>query len=414
MSLSGRWFALERYVRFLESMTRERKSGCEIAGVIPETEISDEALNGLLDLACRIQQVQAPTFDEGERAAFMLEQFTRLGLEDAHRDAAGNVLARLPGADPARRPVVLSAHLDTVFPRQVELPLERFPDRIVGPGIGDNSLSLAALVAGVEWLKGSRRRLDGDVWLAANVCEEGLGDLRGMRALVDHFGDRPLAYIILEGLGLGNIYNRGLGVSRYRIQVETPGGHSWSNFGQPSAIHEIARLITRLSEIPLPGSPRTTLNVGVISGGTTVNSIAGKASFELDLRSVSSQVLGLIEMQVITLANHFQRNDVRVSIEPIGKRDAGELSAEHPLIALARCVVEDLGLTPKLEIGSTDANLPLSRGLPAVCIGLTHGAKAHTPDEYIYTEPARNGLTLVLQLLQTVWKTAGSQSSEGQ
>lgn len=411
---SGSWRALNRYLRFLESRTQQRKTGCQRIGSIPQTEVSDEALHALLDLACRVQQIQAPTFDEGERAAFMLEQFTRLGLADVHRDAVGNVLARLPGADPARPPVVLSAHLDTVFPRQVKLPIEWLPDRIAGPGIGDNSLSLATLIASVEWLNASRRQLDGDVWLAANVCEEGLGDLRGMRALVDHFGSRPLAYLILEGMGLGNIYHRGLGVRRYRVQVETPGGHSWSNYGQPSAIHEIARLITRLTELSLPGSPRTSLNVGVISGGTTVNSIASKASFELDLRSVSSYVLSYFETQVITLAQNFQRNDVKVSIEPIGKRDAGEIPAAHPLVELARCVTEDLGLAPKLEIGSTDANLPLSRGLPAVCIGLTYGGRAHTPEEFIFTEPARSGFTMVLQLLQMAWKTISALSSEGQ
>ncbi len=400
---SGRWQALERYVRFLESGSQQQDSGCKYTHLIPETTVSDEQVNGLLDLACRVQQIQSPTFDEFERAAFMAEQFSRLELLDVHLDSVGNVLGRLPGEEPDCKPVVLSAHLDTVFPRQAALPLERLPDRILGPGIGDNSLSLAALVVMVEWLKSSRRRLPGDLWLVANVCEEGLGDLRGMRALVDAFGDTPLAYLILEGMGLGNIYHRGLGVSRYRIQVETPGGHSWSNYGQPSAIHEIARLIARLTDLSLPASPRTTLNVGVISGGTTVNSIASQASFELDLRSVSSQMLSYIETQVITLANNFEQSDVRVRIEPIGKRDAGEIPSDHPLIGMVRCVVEDLGLTPKLEIGSTDANLPLSRGLPAVCIGLTYGQKAHTQDEFILIEPVRAGLTQALQILQMAW-----------
>jgi acetylornithine deacetylase/succinyl-diaminopimelate desuccinylase-like protein len=400
---SGRWQALERYVRFLESNSRPEETGCKYAELIPETTLADGQLSDLLDMACRIQQIQAPTFDEGERAAFMEEQFNRLELFDVHRDAAGNVLARLPGANPDSKPIVLSAHLDTVFPRRPEMLLQRLPDRIIGPGIGDNSLSLAVLIAMVEWLKTSGRTLPGDVWLAANVCEEGLGNLRGMRAVVDRFADQPLAYIILEGMGLGNIYHRGLGVSRYRVQIETPGGHSWSNYGQPSAIHEIARLISRLVDLSLPSSPRTTLNVGVISGGTTVNTIASKASFELDLRSVSSQVLSFIETQVATLVNNFQQSNVQVSMELIGKRAAGEISADHPLIEVTRCVVEDLGLVPKLEIGSTDANLPLSRGFPAVCIGLTHGRNAHTQDEFIFTEPVRTGFTQALQLVQVVW-----------
>jgi len=400
---STRWNALGRYVRFLDSNSEEAPAGCKYADLIQETVVTDEDLDGLLDLACQIQQIQSPTFDESQRAAFMIDQFNQLGLADVHLDSAGNVLARLHGEYPNNKPIVLSAHLDTVFPRQTELPLLRTDDRITGPGIGDNALSLAALVSIVMWLKQSGRSLTGDVWLAGNVCEEGLGDLRGMRALVEEFGDKVQAYIILEGMGLGNIYHRGLGVSRYRIHVETPGGHSWSSYGQPSAIHEIGKLISRLVDLPMPGSPRTTLNIGVITGGTTVNSIASNASFEIDLRSASSQTLSFIETQVFTLANNFNQGDVHVRIEPIGKRDAGEIPADYPLVEAARCVIEDLGLVPKLEIGSTDANLPLSLGLPAVCIGLTQGAKAHTMEEFIYTAPTRNGFTQILQLLQVAW-----------
>jgi len=226
---STRWNALGRYVRFLDSNSQEIPAGCKYADLIQETVVTDEDLDALLDLACQIQQIQSPTFDEGERAAFMVDQFTQLGLADVHLDSTGNVLARLPGEIPGNKPILLSAHLDTVFSRQPELPLLRMDDRITGPGIGDNSLSLAALIFIVMWMKQSGRSFTGDVWLAANVCEEGLGDLRGMRALVEEFGDKVQAYIILEGMGLGNIYHRGLGVSRYRVHVETPGGHSWSS-----------------------------------------------------------------------------------------------------------------------------------------------------------------------------------------
>ncbi|TLN07758.1 hypothetical protein FDZ74_12545 [bacterium] len=238
--------------------------------------------------------------------------------------------------------------------------------------------------------------------------------MRGMRALVERFGCRPLAYIILEGMGFGTIYTRGLGVSRYRIQVTTPGGHSWSSYGTPSAIHEISRLVSRLSDMSLPGNPRTTLNVGVISGGTTVNTIASQASLELDLRSVSSQTLRYIELQVATLVENFQQENVKFIIEPIGKREAGEIAMDHPLVEVARCVIEDLGFTPKLDIGSTDANVPLSLGLPAICIGLSHGAKAHTQDEFIFTAPVRSGLTQVLQLAQVAWVVGVRPPGAGQ
>lgn len=408
----NRWVALDRYVRFLESNSKPRQDGCKYADLIPETRLEDEDLNFLFDCACEIQQIQSPTFEEGERADFLLHHFDFLGLADVHLDSIGNVLARLPGFVAQAKPVILSAHLDTVFPRQESLPLARLDDRIIGPGIGDNSLSLAALITAAKWLQSTGKRVPGDIWFVANVCEEGLGDLRGMRAIVDHFGDLPLAYIILEGMGLGNVYNRGLGVARYRIHVETPGGHSWSNYGSPSAIHEICRLVARLADLSLPAAPRTTLNVGVISGGTTVNSIASQAFIDLDLRSVSSQTLRFIETEVEQLVDNFQQPDVRFRMEPIGRRVAGEIPADHPLIEVVRCVLEDLGIVARLDIGSTDANVPLSRGLPAVCIGLTHGAKAHTLDEFIYTAPVRNGLTQLLQLLQVVWVIDRSMPAE--
>lgn len=411
---SSRWQALERYVRFLEAKPGQEDSGCRYAELIPQVEITDEDLSQVLDLACEIQQVQSPTFDESERAAFIRRHFERLELNDIQIDEAGNLLARVPGNDPNLKPIIFSAHLDTVFPRRPELSLTRLEDRICGPGIGDNSLSLAAMVFLTQWLKRSGRRLPGDIWLAANVCEEGLGDLRGMKALVNRFGSQALAYIIIEGMGFGTIYTRGLGVSRYRIQAKTPGGHSWSSYGTPSAVHEISRLVARLADMALPGNPRTTLNVGVISGGTTVNTIASQASIELDLRSVSSQTLGYIEAQVKMLVENFQQKNVEFTMESIGKREAGEIAVNHPLVEVARCVVEDLGFTPKLDIGSTDANVPLSRGLPAICIGLTHGAKAHTLDEYILTAPVRSGLTQLLQLAQIAWVSAITPPGAGQ
>ena len=171
-------------------------------------------------------------------------------------------------------------------------------------------------------------------------------------------------------------------------------------------------MVSRLADLSLPAAPRTTLNVGVISGGTTVNSIASQAFIDLDLRSASSQTLRFIETEVEQLVDNFQQPDVRFRMEPIGRRVAGEIPADHPLIEVVRCVLEDLGIVARLDIGSTDANVPLSRGLPAVCIGLTHGAKAHTLDEFIYTAPVRNGLTQLLQLLQVVWVIDRSMPAE--
>ena len=188
----------------------------------------------VLDMACDIQQIPAPTFAEGARAAFVRERFAAEGLAEVEQDEIGNVFGRRPGQSAASAPVLVTAHLDTVFPAGTPLTLVRQPGRIAGPGIGDNSLGVAGLF-GLLWALGGEG-LPGDLYLAANVGEEGLGDLRGMRRVCDRLGARVRATIVLEGMALGHIYHAGLAVRRYRLTVRTEGGHSWLHFGRPSAI----------------------------------------------------------------------------------------------------------------------------------------------------------------------------------
>ncbi len=362
-----------------------------------------DLLHRVIDLACQIQQIPAPTFQEGERAAFLQQRFMEEGLADVGQDDVGNVYARLSGAGEAL-PLVVSAHLDTVFPLETDLTLTRQDDYLQGPGIGDNSLGLAALFGLLWHLRAEGVSLPGDLWLVANVGEEGLGNLRGMHAVVDRFGRAPLAYIVLEGMGLGQVYHRGLGVRRYRITLHTEGGHSWVHHGRPSAVHELARLVTHLTRIPLPASPRTTLNVGVIQGGTTVNTIASTAWLELDLRSESPDALASLSRTAETLAQQTARRGVRVDVEVIGNRPAGELPARHSLVQSALAALREQGVKPQLNIGSTDANAPLSRGLPAICLGLTEGGGAHSSQEYIRVEPLARGLTALTSLVRRVWR----------
>lgn len=362
-------------------------------------------VNRVLDMAIAIQQIPAPTFAESKRAAFVCECFNEAGLADVAIDATGNVYGRLPGRGRAQ-PVVVSAHTDTVFPAKTNLTVHREADKIHGPGIGDNSLGVAGLF-GLVWALATKRpsrpevksELPGDLWLVANVCEEGLGDLRGMRAVVDRFEDSPRAYIILEGMALGQIYHRGLGVQRYRITIRTSGGHSWVDYGRPSAIHELGGLVTRLTALPLPTRPRTSLNVGIIQGGTSINTIAAEASLELDLRSEGGRALGDLTGWVESLVRATNRSNIAASCEVIGRRPAGKISTRHPLVQLAWDCLEAQDIRPNLGVGSTDANIPLSRGLPAVCVGLTHGSGAHTVQEFIHTEPVSKGLAQVFELV---------------
>jgi acetylornithine deacetylase/succinyl-diaminopimelate desuccinylase-like protein len=355
-----------------------------------------------LNLAIKIQQIPAPTFHEDSRARFVYDRFAAEGLSTVSIDPHGNVFGCIRGSG-GGKPLVVSAHLDTVFPETTDLSITRTEDRIIGPGIGDNSVGLAGLF-GLLWLL--RRRptaLPGDVWLVANVCEEGLGDLRGMRAVVDRFGSQPMAYIVLEGMALGQVYNRGLGVRRFQISIETPGGHSWVDYGSPSAIHELLTLASSITQLQLPDQPRTTLNIGKIAGGVSVNTIAPEAHLELDLRSENPQVLEHIAAQVESLAAGAQRTGVRIAVKLIGSRPAGEIPSEDRLVRLACKCVEQVSLQPRLNIGSTDANIPLSRGLPAICVGLTVGAGAHTLQEYIYIRPLSLGLTQLASLVEQLF-----------
>lgn len=361
-----------------------------------------DLVSKVIELAIQIQQIPAPTFDESRRAAFVYEKFIAENLADVHIDPTGNVLARLPGKG-ISLPLVISAHLDTVFPLDTDLSARRDEKRIYGAGIGDNSLGIAAMF-GILWgLRKQKIELDGDIWFVANTCEEGLGDLRGMRAIVDRFESNVRAYLVLEGMAFGHIYNRGTGVRRYKVSAYCTGGHSWSDFGKPSAIHEIAALITRITALNVPSSPRTTFNIGRIAGGTSINTLAPEAWFELDLRSEGAQELADLTRRVEEIIDTANKPGVRFERQKIGERPVGEIADSHPLIRLAENTLKKRGVSPTLTIGSTDANIPLSRGYPAVVLGVSTGKGAHTATEYVDIPPIETGLAQLLDFVTQVW-----------
>lgn len=354
----------------------------------------------VLELAIQIQQIAAPTFAEGPRGEFVRGLFLKENLQDVAMDSFGNVYARLPGRQKKASPLIVSAHLDTVFPANVNLQVTREKGRVFGPGIGDNSLGVAALF-GILWaLREKNVSLQHDLWLVANTGEEGLGDLRGMRGVVDRFGSNVIGYLVLEGLALGHVYHRAIGVQRYRITAKTAGGHSWADYGQPSAVHELASLVTELTSIRLPKNPRTTMNVGTIHGGTGVNVLAAEAKCELDLRSEDPRALLKLIHQVEKILKDADRENARVVAEVIGARPAGEIPADHPLVTLAMSCVSGHGLEAVLTAGSTDANIPLSRGIPAVVMGISTGGGAHTLNEYVDLDPIMNGIESVTQFVE--------------
>jgi tripeptide aminopeptidase len=364
----------------------------------------NNTIERLLELTIQIQQTPAPTFHERTRAELVRALFLKEQLGDVATDEADNVYARLPGQGKSL-PLILTAHLDTVFPLGTNLEYRRDEDMIHGPGIGDNSLGVAALF-GLLWnLRERKTTLPGDIWLVANTGEEGLGNLRGMKAVVDRFGPQVKAYLVIEGTALGHVYHRAVAVRRYRVTVRGPGGHSWSDYGQPSAIHELARIVTQMTSLPVPMNPRSSLNVGMISGGTGVNVLAPEAGLELDVRSESAEALaGLVE-RVEKIIRSAAGDGITATMETIGQRPAGQIADDHPLVKLAQQCLAEQGLTATFTSGSTDANIPLSRGYPALVLGVTTGGGAHTVREYIDIPPIQKG---VQQLAEFVTRALGA------
>ena len=361
-----------------------------------------ELIERVIDLAIEIQQIPAPTFEEHQRAEFVRSRFASEGLTDVSVDELGNVFACLASNGNAK-PLIVSAHLDTVFPRETNLQARRENEKVYGPGIGDNSLGVAALFGLIWMLRERNIQLNGDVWFVANVCEEGLGDLKGIKTVVDRFGSNVLAYLVLEGLALGHIYHRAVGVRRYRVTARTSGGHSWSDYGKPSAVHELSKLVVQLAALTLPSQPRTTMNVGKISGGTSVNVIASEAMLDLDLRSEGQEALASLVSAAEKLFQQANKSNVSVEAEVIGQRPAGEMDAHHPLVKLAKECLHAQGLEAVLTTGSTDANIPLSKGYPAIVLGVSTGGGAHTLQEYINTAPVEKGMEQLAMFVEKVW-----------
>jgi tripeptide aminopeptidase len=322
--------------------------------------------------------IAAPPFGEAERAAWFCERFREIGLTDVRLDAAGNALAEL-GAAGGGPVVMLSAHLDTVFPAGTDCVPREEEAKILGPGACDNGAGLTALLGLAAALLHAEILPACTILFAANVGEEGEGDLRGMRHLFAEapYAGRLRAAIALEGGGHAMVVDRALGSRRLRVTIAGPGGHSWADAGRANPIMALAAALVEVGRLRLPARPRTTLNCGVIRGGTSVNSIPELVTADLDLRSVSGMELDRVELgvletltRVVDSENH-RRGEaaLKLHVERIGNRAAGALAASSGLAMSLKAVDRHLGIATEARIGSTDANLPLSLGIPALAIG---------------------------------------------
>jgi tripeptide aminopeptidase len=349
----------------------------------------------VLELTALISAVPSPTGEETAKSLLVERLFATAGLA-TERDAIGDVVGVIPGRQSSRigtSKLVVAAHIDTVFPIGTPLEIKRTSGRLTGPGVGDNSVAVAAAIKLADLLRIAGEVPAVDLLLTGNVGEEGLGNLRGIREVLTSRSDIG-AVVALEGHNLGRVTHVAVGSRRFRISVKGPGGHSWGDFGRPNAIHGLSKLIAELDAIPLPRSPKTTLNVGMISGGVSVNTIAPEASCLLDLRSIDESALRRLSDRVTRLVDRSNRGDaVDYTAESIGERPAGVVAVDSPIVQIAANTLAALGLEPSFDASSTDANVPIAAGIPAVCVGLTTGGNVHRTDEYIDLDPVPMGIT---------------------
>lgn len=363
--------------------------------------MSEKSPSNIILMAKAIQAIPSLTFSEHKRAEFLAEKFSALSLLDVHIDSSGNVNARIKGGNAL--PLIISAHLDSVLPPEEDHPLLESERQMSGTGIGDNALGVAALINIAQSFASKETQPQGDIWLIGNVGEEGLGNLKGMHQIVEKFKEKVKAYLVLEGIGLGMIQNEALGIHRYKIEVNSMGGHAWSNFGDPSAIHELIALSAKILAIKLPGNPRSSINIGSISGGGAINSIASHAENQLEIRSEDQSILDSLARTLHKIASQPNTSKMNCAITEIGSRPSGRISENTPVILTAQAALRSVGISPVFATSSSDASLPISLGYPATCLGITSGRQVHTPQETIDLMPVTKGMAQIHYFIEHIW-----------
>ncbi len=365
----------------------------------------DDSLEELLELITQITEIPAPSHDERERGEFVGKKMTAFGIPHVKIDEVGNVLGFLPGVDESKV-IVTMAHLDTVFPRETDLTVKRDGNFLRAPGVSDNSASVAQMLL-LGKILASKLPLPHPVLLVANVGEEGLGDLKGARYFCDHVeeydfaGFKPLpetlVFFNIDG-GSGHLTVAGVGSKRLKIKFAGQGGHSYGAFGKSSAIHGLGTAIGEIAKIEVPKDPKTTYNVGVISGGHSINSIAESAEMLLDMRSEGGQALKDLEAQVISILKAVSsRTNTSYTVEVVGDRPTGHIPVDSPYVQGLAGIFKEHGLKPQFGAGSTDSNIPLSRGWPAVTTGFKVSEDAHKVSEFLMIDSLIPGTKLALR-----------------
>jgi tripeptide aminopeptidase len=360
----------------------------------------------------RITEIPAPPYKENVRAEYYLKRFQELGFKDAAIDGEGNVIGLRKGSGGGRPKLVVSAHLDTVFPEGTDVAVRESEGAVRAPGIGDDARGLAAMLSLIKSMNANGVATMGDVMFVGTVGEEELGNLRGVKALFRDHADID-GFISIDGLGITRVVNQATGSHRYEMIFRGPGGHSFQEFGLPSAIHAMGRAVAKIADLQTPSDPKTTFTVGTVSGGTSVNAIASEARMAVDMRSNSSEELLKLEARLLDLVKQavadenarWNSDKLSVEIKLIGDRPAGIVAMDSPIVQATQRAVTAITRGPRVTFAgsSTDSNLAMSLGIPAVTIGGGgEGGNWHSRNEWYkpvdaYLGP-QNALLTILML----------------
>jgi acetylornithine deacetylase/succinyl-diaminopimelate desuccinylase-like protein len=360
----------------------------------------------------RITEIPAPPYKENVRAEYYLKRFQELGFKDAAIDGEGNVIGLRKGSGGGRPKLVVSAHLDTVFPEGTDVAVKESEGAVRAPGIGDDARGLAAMLSLIKSMNANGVATMGDVMFVGTVGEEELGNLRGVKALFRDHADID-GFISIDGLGITRVVNQATGSHRYEMIFRGPGGHSFQEFGLPSAIHAMGRAVAKIADLQTPSDPKTTFTVGTVSGGTSVNAIASEARMAVDMRSNSTEELLKLEARLLDLVKQavadenarWTSDQLSVEIKLIGDRPAGIVAMDSPIVQATQRAVTAITRGPRVTFAgsSTDSNLAMSLGIPAVTIGGGgEGGNWHSRNEWYkpvdaYLGP-QNALLTILML----------------
>ena len=349
----------------------------------------------VLELAQQLASIPSPSGFESEKAKFVQRWLLDHGIQ-SDIDEVGNVVVTMK-AEQSDKTQLYLAHIDTVFGGLEKIVVQINGNRICAPSIGDNSCNAAALMIALHAMVDSAKKPLYNRIIAFNVGEEGLGNLRGVRALMQRYTGQIGEVIAIDATS-DAIVTTAVGSIRYRVEVKTCGGHSYSAFGNPSAIHYAAQIIDRIYDIQVPKHPKTTYNVGIIEGGTSVNTIAQSCSFLLDLRSEDAGCLKALETNVLDILDDERGEHALIELSLLGERPCGIDIADTQLVDRVNAIRAEVGLPVQSISGSTDCNIPLSLGIPSVCFGVYKGRGAHTMEEYIEADSIAKGLQQLLMV----------------